>query len=41
MGQELAQAAGDSAQFFPVQSANHDTVVGYALDEIIAWMNRP
>ncbi|MBA2269033.1 MAG: alpha/beta hydrolase [Chthoniobacterales bacterium] len=40
MGQELAQAAGDAAQFFPVQSANHDTVVDYALDEIIAWMNQ-
>jgi alpha-beta hydrolase superfamily lysophospholipase len=40
MGQELAQVGGANAQLFPVAGANHDTVVGYALDDMIAWMNQ-
>ena len=40
MGRELAESAPNVAEFFPVRGANHDTVVGDALDEMIAWMNK-
>ena len=40
MGRELADSAPNVIEFFPVRGANHDTVVGDALDEMIAWMNQ-
>ena len=40
MGRELAESVPHAAEFFPIERANHDTVVGEALDEMIAWMNR-
>ena len=40
MGRELAESAPQIAEFFPVRGANHDTVVGEALEDILAWMNR-
>lgn len=40
MGRELAESAPEVAEFFPVRGANHDTVVGEGLEEILAWMNR-
>ena len=39
MGEELAQSVPAIAQFFPIARADHDTIVGDAMTEIIAWMN--
>lgn len=39
MSRELAESAPQVAEFFPVEQANHDTIVGDAMTEIIAWMN--
>ena len=40
MGRELAETAPAITQFFPVERANHDTVVSDGLREILAAMNR-
>jgi len=40
MARELAETAPAITQFFPIEQANHDTIVGDAMTEIIAWMNQ-
>ena len=39
MGEELAQSVPNIAQFFPIEGADHNTIAGDAMTEIIAWMN--
>lgn len=39
MGEELAQSVPAVTEFFPIKGANHDTIAGDAMTEIIAWMN--
>ncbi len=40
MGQALAQSAPGIVTFFPIERADHDSIVSDAMPEIIAWMNR-
>jgi uncharacterized protein len=40
MGRELAEAHPQMIEFFPVENATHDTVVGDAVEQIAAWMSR-
>jgi predicted esterase len=40
MGRELAETFPQMIEFFPIDRATHDTVVGDAMEQILAWMNR-
>jgi hypothetical protein len=40
MGRELAETFPQFVTFFPVDRATHDTLVGDAMNEILAWMDQ-
>jgi len=40
MGRELADTFPQMIEFFPIERATHDTVVGDAMEQMLAWMNR-